>query len=142
MYVPLERKKGRRNKVLSKESSNYHHDPEPILPYRIMSGKENISSTSRRGRLLVVQDPACDRTDVWDLVSAVHVCQYIFHRLTALGTNLSSVSASLYALRTSQAMRTRSPRKRTQLRKLDHQKSRCRTKTAVNRRLDCHAWNL
>lgn len=59
-----------------------------------------------------------------------------------MDTDLSNVSASLYALMTNQPIKTRSPRKRTQLRKLDHKNSRCRTNTAVNRRLDCHAWNL
>ena len=57
-------------------------------------------------------------------------------------TNLSSVSASRYAFNTNHAINTRSPRKNTQLRKADHENSKCTTNNAVNSRLDCHAWNL
>lgn len=54
-------------------------------------------------------------------------------------TYLSSVSASLYALSVRKAISPRSARKMTQPRNVENEKMRCRTKTAVNRRLDCHA---
>ena len=54
-------------------------------------------------------------------------------------TDLSNVSASRYAIRTSQATSAKSARKRTQLRKLLQEKTRCTTSMAVNSKLDCHA---
>ena len=51
-------------------------------------------------------------------------------------TYLSSVSASRYALSVKKAISPRSARKITQPRNVENEKMRCRTKTAVNSRLD------
>ncbi len=57
-------------------------------------------------------------------------------------TNRSSVSASRYAFNTNHPINTRSPRKNTHRRNLDHENTKCSTNSAVNSKLDCHAWNL
>jgi len=60
-----------------------------------------------------------------------------------IGTSyLSSVSASRYAFSTNHPINTKSPSEITQLKKVLHENNKCRINTAVNSRLDCHAWNL
>lgn len=52
---------------------------------------------------------------------------------------LSSMSASRYARMVRKAMRPRSQRKKSQPKKVDHEKMRCKMKMAVKSSADCHA---
>lgn len=54
-------------------------------------------------------------------------------------SNRSSISASRYARMVKNAIRPRSHRKKSQPKKVDHEKMRCIMKIAVKIRADCHA---
>jgi len=89
---------------------------------------------------LIIQNPARNPPDNWDLVSATELAQTCHAADNqSVKTYLSNVSASRYAFSTSQAINARSPRKNTQLRNVDHAKSRWTTNSAVNSKADCHA---
>lgn len=92
--------------------------------------------------LLVVQNPACYTPNNGHFVPGTASAWFPSTPRPRGKTNLSNVSASRYAFNTSHAINTRSPRKNTQLRNLDHENTKCSTNSAVNSKLDCHAWNL
>lgn len=59
-----------------------------------------------------------------------------------LSMYLSNISASLYALKERKPINARSPRKNSQLKNFDHEKTKWNTSMQVKSSADCQAWNL
>lgn len=144
----VERPKATHTPPNSKERATSEDDVHVMDTGNIKEKKTRVRETNQRcparQNIIITRHPGCCLLSArkWEPRNYT-VVSWARHGIgNKSKTNRSKVSASRYALNTSHAINTSSPKNRTQLRNVDQEISRCTKNSAVNSKLDCHAWNL